>query len=270
MNTAIARRTFREYLLMGVGTAVLLATFMVIFVVATHSIPIEQGRDWLSIDWIRGFISAILGADALELLSSTGLISFAFTHPVAWMLILSFPFAVTSGVISGQIDRGNMDLVATLPLSRTHIYVSHTVAALCWGPVHCGSLVGGALIGMAIARDASVSVLSLLLVACHLMAAYTFIVCIGMATSAFASRRSTALTVCFVYIFYAFLVNLVAAFWPVGERLSFTSFLHYYRPLLGARTMRFQWGDMGVLLTAGAMFWVAGIWRFRTRDIPAR
>jgi len=128
-----------------------------------------------------------------------------------------------------------------------------------------GVCVGRPLVG---AEDVQLGVLGL--VAVHLFAVYVFLSCLAMAVSAMCSRRTSALTICFVVVFYAFLLNLLVAFGEAIQSIGFTGFLHYYRPLPIVRDRAWQWGDIAVLLCAGAVLWVAGFVAFRRRDIPAR
>ena len=80
-------------------------------------------------------------------------------------------------------------------------------------------------------------------------------------------RRGVALTWCFLIIFYSFILNLLAAFWPTAQKISFTGFLHYYAPLRVVLGEAVPWGDMGVLLALAVTWWTVGLVVFCRRDI---
>ena len=270
MSGPLIRKTFRDYLPLTMGAAGLLLAFAVLFMFAVHSIPADQTRDWLKLEWIRSLIASLLGADLLESFTPTGFASFVFTHPMTWMVVVAYVFAIGSGVLSGEIDRGTMDLLATLPISRGGIYVSLTVVVLASGLPVCGAVWLGTFCGRALVGDPEIDMAVLGLVVCHLYAVYVFLSCLSIAVSALCDRRSSALTICFVVFFYSFVLNVLAGLWPAIQKIAFTGFLHYYAPLPIVRDRAWQWGDLAVLITAGAALWIVGLVGFSRRDVPAR
>jgi len=65
-------------------------------------------------------------------------------------------------------------------------------------------------------------------------------------------------------------MNLVAQFWEQAQVVRVFGFLHYYRPLVIARTGALPAGDMTVLAVIAIACWLAGLWHFARRDIPAQ
>ncbi|MCG8404378.1 MAG: ABC transporter permease [Phycisphaerales bacterium] len=271
MNSALIKKTFRDYLLLTLGATVLLMAFMILFMFAINSMPLEEiGKVWLRVDWMRRLIGSLIGSDVLDSVTMQGMVSVAFSHPLMWIIIIAFLLTVTSGVICGEVDRGTMDLLATLPLSRTSLYTSLTFVTLVLGLPVCGAVWIGLWLGRALVGAHEVQMDVMAIVACHLYAAYVFLACFTMAVSAVCSRRTTALTIDFVAIFYSFLLNLLVMFWSAIEKVAFTGFLHYYAPLPIVRDRVWRWGDMTVLILCGLVFWTAGLLVFRRRDVPAR
>lgn len=268
MNPALATRTLRDYLPLGAGAAALLFAFVILFMFATHSIPLDEGRRWLELEWVRRLLNAMLGADLSKALTTTGLASFVFTHPFTWVLVVAFLFTMSSGVLSGEMDRGTMDTLATLPVSRAKIYMSVSVSVLLLGvPIlwaaWAGVWLGAKLVG--VHEPDMMSRLAVVVVNFH--AAYFFIAGLSLAISASCERRTQALMWCFLIVFYSFILNLLAAFWPAAKSASFTGFLHYYMPLPIILSGEWPLRDMAVLLSAGTLIWFAGMIRFCRRDI---
>lgn len=269
MNAAVIKKTFRDYRLIAGGATVLLLAFVVLFMFAVSSMPLTDVRFWNNIPWIRQLISAMLGADIGEMFTRTSITSFVFTHPLIWIIVIGFVLTFTSGVLAGETDRGTMDLLATLPVSRARIYASLSFVILLFGLPICGSIWLGVCLGRSLVGWGEVRLDLLAMIACHLYATYVFLACFSLAVSALCSRRTTALMLCFVVIFYSFVLNLLVAFWPAAQKIAFTGFLHYYGPLRIVRDDDWQWTDIGVLLGAAVICWTAGLVVFQRRDLPA-
>jgi len=122
MNGPLMRKTFRDYALLAGGTVLLLVLFVVFFMFALKSMPLDQGRVIMEMPWVHNLMNALVGADILATMTPTGMMSFAFAHPMMWTLVIAFVFTLSSGVIAGEVDRGSMDLMATLPMSRSSMY----------------------------------------------------------------------------------------------------------------------------------------------------
>lgn len=271
LNAALARKTLRDYLPLAMATSGLLVAFVILFMLVVNNFPLEQGRQFFRmLPWVERLISAMLGADLVDSITAQGLTTFVFTHPLVWVLIIAFMLTLTSGVLAGEIDRGTMDSLATLPISRARIYATLSLVAVLTGLPICASVWLGSLLGRSVTGTLEVRMDLLAVVACHLYAAYVFLACFAIAVSAMCSRRATSLGICFLLIFYAFVLNLVVAFWPAARPIAFTGFLNYYAPLPIVREQAWRWGDIGVLLGGGAALWTAGLIVFCRRDIPAR
>ena len=110
----------------------------------------------------------------------------------------------------------------------------------------------------------------LAMAAAHLYSVYVLLACFGLAVSAMCDRRGTAVSICFLVVFYAFVLNFVATMWEPARAIQFTAFLYYYRPLDVTRYAMWRWSEIGVLLGAAAVWWVVGLTAWVRRDIPAR
>lgn len=263
-------KTIRDYGWFAIGAMLLLLGFVVVMMFAIDSMPMDKSHVWLNLKWVRRLISAMLGADLGDMFTRTGITSLVYTHPMMWTVLISFILSLTSGVLAGEIDRGTMDSLATLPVSRSRYYISMTIATLLYGLPLCWTLwvgvwLGRTLIGWSDVRMDLIAVLTV-----HLYIVYVFLSCLAVSVSALCNRRTTAVVICFVVVFYSFVLNLIGAFWPAAKEIAFTGFLDYYAPLPIVRDAAWRWGDIGVLLTAGAVFWTLGLIGFSRRDIPAR
>ncbi len=270
MNLTLTRRFLRDYAPLAAGAFLLLVAFVIFFSFAVGSMPLGQDNPWMSMPWVRRVISALAGMEIHDSLTMQVLTTVAFSHPLVWTILIAFLLTMGSGAIAGDIDRGTVDLTATLPISRARMYGSATVSLLAYGVPLCAAVWIGTWLGRGFAELGEVELSPLAIVTIHLYAAYVFLACFSIAASAMCSRRSTALVICGVVFFYAFVLNLLVGFWPAARKVAFTGFLNYYRPLPIVMDSAWRWSDLAVLLGAAATAWIAGLIVFLRRDIPAR
>lgn len=266
----LLKRTHRDYRLLVLGAFLLLLAFMILFNFAIDSLNIEQRREWLNVEWIRRLITTIMGADAIDLVTPTGMVAFGFTHPVVWMVAIAFVLAATTGLFTGEIDRGTIDVLASLPVSRVRIYVTQSLYVALSGAPICAALVLGTVLGRRLTGSSPFDLKLLVMMATHLYVTFVFLVAVCTLASVIFSRRSAAMTACFFVFFYSFVLRLLEGFWPAAKRFGCAGFLHYYEPAQVALQRRWQADDIAVLLAGAATAWLAGLIVFNRRDLPAR
>jgi len=269
MNLALMRKTLADYGLIWLGALVLLSGFVILFVFATHSVPMEHSREWLQLPWVKAFLQAMVGADMTEGFSPTGITSFAFSHPFTWVVLVTFMLTLTSGVLVGEVDRGTMDLLAGLPVSRTAIYASTSAVIVLMGLPLCWAMWSGIALGRRAVGDDDIAMDRMQAVAWHLFVTYVYVACFAMAVSAFSKRRGNAIAFAFAAIFGSFVLNFLCAMWPAARTVEWLSFLHFYTPLPVARTGEIIQKHMLILLIGAAAWWTLGLVVFRRRDIHA-
>jgi len=270
MNLALLRKTYRDYALLWAAILLLLIVVLVLFMLAIHSGVFEQKNDFIKLLFIRRFLTVMIGSDPTAYMSPTAISAFGFTHPLIWALLIIFALTMASGVLAGEMDRGTMDMVATLPIRRCAVYVTVGVTLLAMGLPLCWGVWTGAAIGKIIVGAADVRMDLLVRVTWHLYAVYVLIASFALAISAMNSRRGPAVAASFFLVFYAFVLNLLRALWPALDVLAWSDFLHYYQTSMIVHDEAYRWGDIGVLVGAATVWWVVGLTVFVRRDFPAR
>ncbi|GJM27211.1 MAG: hypothetical protein DHS20C16_36260 [Phycisphaerae bacterium] len=269
MNLALFNKTLRDHWIFILGGSFLMGMFVTVFLFATNSLPMEQTKVWMEVPWIKSLISSLMGSDISGALTPSGMATFSFTHPVMLAIMIALVFSMASASLVGEIDRGTIDLLASLPISRSKIYTSVSLALLCCGPLMCVSLWCGAAIGRKLTGQNEIDLGQLVLVAVQFFFIFAFLCGMALGVSAMCSRRLVAITICFGMVLYAFTVNVLSAFWPALKYVSYSSFFRYYAPLKIVESQSVQWGSVAVLSIAGAVLWVAGLVVFRRRDFPS-
>jgi hypothetical protein len=103
----------------------------------------------------------------------------------------------------------------------------------------------------------------------NLFALYLAIGSGTMLVSAWVSRRSIAVAILVAALVASFFVNFLEALIPGVRRIGFLGLLHYYQPIECIRSGVWPLREISVLCSMAAACWLAGLWRFSRRDIPA-
>ncbi|MCH7871930.1 MAG: ABC transporter permease subunit [Planctomycetes bacterium] len=270
MNIAIARKTLRDILLPLVIILSATVLFEIIFVMAMGELARDLEGFLAAREFIQRFIRALAGDDLIGDMSPTSIASFGLVHPL--LLALSWTLLLTWGshVIAGEIERGTADLLFSLPVSRLSLYVSaSSVLLLCAVLMSTVPVVGLSLGLWLNPLWEPVNLPRLWMVAVNLFMLNLAIGCMALAVSSFVSRRGLAVGITLAVLLTSFFINVLAQFWSFAENISFIGLLHYYRPLPIVRTGQWPLTAMFALAVFAAVFWMAGLWQFRRRDIPA-
>jgi ABC-2 type transport system permease protein len=189
-------------------------------------------------------------------------------HPAALALIWGHAIMYCTRVPAGEVDRGTIDVLLGLPVSRWQLYLAETVVWMASGTVILLLGVAGNVLGNQVAQGSlGAEPGRLVIVNVNLLCQYLAVGGVAWLVSALSDRRGRAIGTVFAFCLGEFLLNYIAQFWSVADRLSFLSVLHYYRPLAVLRDGTWPVRDMIVLLASGAALWTAGGIVFARRDL---
>jgi ABC-type transport system involved in multi-copper enzyme maturation permease subunit len=173
-------------------------------------------------------------------------------------------------VPAGEIDRGTIDVMFGLPVSRWRVYIAETIVFLAWSAI----LILLGLLGFRLGMQAVEAPLRPPLDRLIAIVANLYCLCLavgGLAclVSSMSDRRGRAIATVFGILIASFLQSFLAQFWAPAAKLSFLSLLSYYQPLSvfrGSGSL-IPVGDMLVLVIFGVATWAAGGAWFARRDI---
>jgi len=270
MNRAIIFKTAREML--GTWIIVLVGVFglELLLVVVIGDFAEELEYLWQNIPILQRFAQMLLGADLGGELTATSMITIGYAHPILFAMSWGFALAIASRVITGEIERGTVDLLLSLPVSRTVVYSSVSVVWLAAGiPIFIAVAVGTFTGELLSPMWEPIRFHPLIICACNLYALYVCVGCVTMGVAAFSVRRGVVIGIVLAWLLSSFLLNFFAQVWDVAGKINWVSIMQYYQPLPVVRTGDWPIRNLAVLLGLAAAFWLAGLWRFRQRDIPA-
>ncbi|MHC4414130.1 MAG: ABC transporter permease subunit [Planctomycetota bacterium] len=274
MNRGLLVKSMREA---AAATAILSGALLFVEAILASVLPIlweEFSSQLLQIEFFQTIIKALLGTDLGELLGPEALFAIAWVHPVVLAIIWTHAIVFCTRVPAGEIDRGTIDVLFGLPVSRWRVYLSETVVLVGSGVFLIGMGLLGHRLGIMTAASGQRPPLGpLTAVTANLFCLYLAVAGLASLVSAVCDRRGRAIAVVFAILLASFLLNFLTQFWEPAEMFSFLSLLNYHKPLVVLRAGGGEaWGgwplaDMAVLVGFGAATWLAGgIW-FARRDI---
>jgi ABC-2 type transport system permease protein len=176
-------------------------------------------------------------------------------------LILLVMSAVTFGNIRQQEARGYLDNFLVQPVKRSSWLVNRlTVIVVMAGSI---SILAGLLIWqIAVLQDVSLDLSPIVQSSIALIGA--FVLLLGIGTAVYGVLPRVAVAAMFVVIVWAFVVDIVKAFFKIDNWIDKTSILHYvsFAPTKAPDWSQFMW-----LVVIGLALMAFGVWRFTQRDI---
>jgi len=237
----------------------------------------QTGRFQKLLEWMPGFVERMIGMDLALLASPTGRLSVLFVHVVTTLICVGWAVGRGSNPISGEIGRGTMDLIISLPLRRASILVPPAIVATIGAGCLAFSVLGGIALGIAtVPLEQPVSLPDFLPGVLNL---FSMVFCVTGMTMCFSSLvydrwKVIGMT---VGVFIVSVITKMAGrlvpddYWLDNRLLLYSSFLTAFEPqrliLMPNRTDDLVYN--GALLGIGlACFLLAGLF-LTYRDIPA-
>ena len=218
--------------------------------------------------FVKPLVTALLGMDPGNRLSSEMMQAFLWVHPTVLSLIWAHELIFCSRVPAGEIDRGTADFLLGLPISRAKLYVAETIGWVLSGLVILSfGYLGHASASLSLPGDALPSHRATAYVMGNLFALYLAVGSFAFLVSSGSDRRGRAIGVVFAILLFSFLLNFLVQFWTPAKPFSFLGVLEYYRPAAIIRANAFPRRDVAVLVSIATVCWVTGGIVFRRRSI---
>lgn len=216
----------------------------------------------------QSFLKALLGSDSPVGAGPELFMAIPWTHPAVLALVWAHAVISCTRMPAGEIDRGTIDLLMGLPVSRWNLYLSETAAWLIATAAILGVTFGANRAGVAFApAELAPPAGRAAIVVVNLFAMLVAVGGFAFFVSSLSDRRGRAMTVVFVALLVSFLINFLAQMWKPAARLEWLSLLTYYRPVFALRDGRWPVADLGLLLGLGGALWAAGGVVFARRDL---
>lgn len=268
MNRGLLIKSLREVWIATVLFALALMVLEAIFAYVLPTFADQFSTVLLQLEFVQRMIQALLGTDIGAQVSPNVFSSIAWVHPLVLTIVWAHAIIFCTRVPAGEIDRGTIDLLFGLPVSRWRIYRCESAVFLVTGLIVISmGLLGNALGSLSQEPDSRPDPARLLVVVVNLYCLYLAVGGLAFLTSSIANHRGRAVAVVFAILLASFLLNFLAQLWQPAEKLSFLSVLNYYRPMLILRDGGWPTMDLAVLTGLSTTLWIIGGLCFARRDI---
>lgn len=271
LNIGLLHRAWREIAWTSIVFAMVVASISGLLAYALPRIQARFAQRQFVPPGLKQFRDALFGFDSTSAGVSEIAFAIALSHPIVLSLLSAHAIMVCTRVPAAEVERGTVDILFALPVSRWSIFISETAAWLCSavivvGAVFVGSYVGAQFIRPEYRPDWS----KLAMVLANLALVYGVIGSAGLLAATITNRRVWAVLSVLILTVASLLINFLHTLDPALEftkKVAFLSFLDYYRPIRTLMEGTWPLRDMAILGGAMASLWtVAGVWLSR-RDI---
>jgi ABC-2 type transport system permease protein len=216
----------------------------------------------------------IVGIPIAQLATPAGSISLLFVHVVTLLVCIGWAVGRGSDPICGEIGRGTMDLLVSLPVRRSTLLLVPAVAATFGSAVLALSI----LLGLAIAINTLTFSEAVFLgqFTPGAINLFSMIFCLtGITTlvSSIVRDRWRTIAVSVGFYLVSLIIETVSRLWPEGKWLHYCTFLSVYQPqeliIFQGTSLWMQVKYDAVLIGLGLLCYALGVAIFSRRDIPA-
>ena len=302
MNRAVLKKCLLEARLLFAACAAALFAFCWVRVYIVSRLEMSQFASIVEKLWdkVKDFSPVPLS----QLLSYSGRIALTYDEPIVVLCVSVFAIARGSDAVSGEVNRGTMELLLAQPVARRKVILAHLLVDVTVIPILCAALFAGLHFGVWIVGTFTVD--AGVYEALHMkppnplpsytvdanvvrpgltnMAALLFAVSgYTMWLSAAGRSRTRVLGLAILVTLVQFLVNVIGQLWDGLAFLRPFTVFYYYQPqainLKGAWTVDPGLAWTGKPLVAvnvvlvlglvGAVGYAMALRTFVRRDIPA-
>src|SRR5438874_2385408 len=147
MNRGLMLRAFREMwpTTLVIALLLILVEWLLAFVLPKFAEQLPE--QWLQMPFARDMLRAMVGTEIRDRIGPEMFQSVAWVHPVPLALIWAHAVMSCTRVPAGEVDRGTIDVLLGLPVSRWEVFFSETFVWLSFGvsiliAAHIGNLLG--------------------------------------------------------------------------------------------------------------------------------
>ena len=272
MNLALWKKAVSDAWLPLAVSSALLILFCWLFVWLMSFFDVGAWGSLLNL--MPNFIQPMLGVPLAKLASPAGQLSILFTHVVTILVCVGWAVGRGSDSISGEIGRGTMDLLLSLPVWRISVMAAPAVVATVGAAVLAGSVLAGMGVGLLCVRFHNPPPFAQFLPGAANLFAMTFCFT-GIATflSSWNRDRWRTISLAGGVFVLSMILMFVARIWHGGWWLGCFSFLSLFQPqeiILAPKPDIWPGFRYDVLLVLiGLLAYAMAAVVFWRRDIPA-
>lgn len=271
MNRALWIKAFSDACRQLVISIVLLTLFSWLFVWLMSRFPV--GGIGAILKFLPSFVQPLLGVPLDKLATPVGQLSILYVHVVTLLVCVGWALGRGSDSITGEISRGTMDLILTLPIWRASVVLVPAVVTAAGSVLLAAAVMLGTRLGLACVHFSEpVAVRDFLSGAANLACMTFCFTGITTLISAGIRDRWMAFAIGGGFYIVELVIELVARMWPDGKWLFYLTFLSAFKPqelvlMTGKDSHTALRCDL-TLIGLGLLSYVVAVLIFNRRDIP--
>jgi ABC-2 type transport system permease protein len=283
MNLALWKKTIGEsrWLLAGSLAFMFIVHWLRVWIASFFSTQAMEGIfSFMPIE-----VEGLLPVTYTQMATTAGRIAIGYDDPIVLLLVTVWAVSRGSDAVSGELNRGTMEMVLAQPVTRLGVLTSQALVTLIGAALLAGAALLGTYVGLStITLDQSAETKVFIPAALNLFAITVFLA--GLSTMVSAGTNYRARTIGIVGGIYAvsMVVKIVGRVAKGWEWLTYCSFFTPFEPqlLVGDRNRAwtfwvkvgdsFALGGLGyasILIGLGLLFYAIAAVIFCRRDLPA-
>ncbi len=221
------------------------------------------------IDRLPSILKAALGGETLQMDNLSGLIAIGYNHPLVLILYMLFAVGVPTGLLTGEVQSGSMELILSRVVTKTQVY-------LCAGLITLGGMFALVIVMFlgTVAATLVYDFVEPIGLYCFFQAALnggllaSAIGAIALLSAAACRNRARAVGLAVVYIVTSYFIAILVDWWPRMKWLGPTTLFHYVNTNKIFVQRSWPVSDMCVLIAVLVTAAVAGGIVWQRRDLP--
>ena len=271
MNRALWTKAVYDCWRQLLGSTLLLLAFCWVFVWLMSRFTV--GALGVILNLLPGFFQAMVGVPLSELASPAGQLSLLYVHVITMLVCVGWALGRGSDSVSGEIGRGTLDLIISLPVWRVTVLVIPAVVTALGTALLAAAVLGGTMLGLACFHfEQPVHSIAFVPGAVNLFSMIFCFTAITTLVSSWNRDRWYTIGIAGGFFVVELIVKIVARMWPEGSWLFKLSFLSLFEPqeliLLPDRGGRMAMHYDLTLIGIGLACYAVAAVIFNRRDIP--
>lgn len=272
MNLALWRKAYLESRWMMAGSALLLFAFMWIFVWVTSLVRLGALRAFL--EELPPGIQNLSGVPVRDVATVAGRVALSYIDPVLLAICALWGISRGSDAVSGEINRGTMEMLLGQPLRRTEVLAANAAWAIVGAVVLAVAAWLGTAVGvLTVALEEPVSPWLFVPAAVNVFALALFLAGVSTLVSACDQYRWRTIGIMGAFFMLSLIVQALARMAPPLKWMKYITFLAAYEPQVMVSNPSQAWSLSlqydGLLLGLGLVAYGLAAFVFCRRDIPA-
>ncbi|NIM33854.1 MAG: hypothetical protein GTN60_21285, partial [Pseudomonas stutzeri] len=218
MNAGLLLKSARETAVLLLIVSSALAIVEAIFSGVLPGLVQDIGAQVLQIPFIRTIFQALLGTDVGDMMVPEAIVAIAWVHPAVLALVWTYAVVFCTRVPAAEIERGSIDVLFGLPVSRWRVWLAEAAVFLVTGAVLLVLAMIGHRLGMLWMNPEQRPAMGRMFgVVSNLYCLYVAVGGAAFAISALSDRRGRATAGIFGLLLGSFLLSFLAQFWAPAK-----------------------------------------------------